>query len=139
MQKIMITKTILTVSLFSGSLSSTEITDMVNKIKEERPGISLTALEATKNPFLLRIPKATPIDKSVEIESVIAPKEVLYTLKAIFNRKAFINGKWYKKGDTLGVYRVGNISSNSVALHSEAGDKVLNLNTKKKLIKLNRG
>jgi hypothetical protein len=114
----------------------TGITDMVNKIKKEREGISLSALEATENPFLTQKPKEKPIDELAKLGDFILPDEINYTLKAVFNRKAFIDDKWYKRGETIGGYTVGNISSKSVVLESPSGNRVLNLEKKKKLIKL---
>lgn len=126
--------------LFSGSLSPTEISNMVAKIKEERVGISLEELESTANPFRLHVPKKKVVE--VEKEEVVTeqPSEELYTLKSILNKAAFINTKWYKKGDTIGNYTVGYVSSRSVVLKSASGNKTLNLKKKKKMfIKLNRG
>lgn len=113
-----------------------EITNMVNKIKKERAGISLGTLESTENPFLTQKPKEKPIDGLEELDELILPNEVNYSLKAVLNRKAFIDDKWYKKGETIGGYTITNISSKSVTLEGASGHRVLNLDTKKKLIKL---
>ena len=140
MKKIFILIAFVTTSLFSGSLSSTEITNMISQIKEERVGIPLTKLEGTLNPFLLKAKEKTAkktVKKDVISKAVV---EVEYKLSAILNHSAFINKKWYKTGDKLGNYKVGYISRTSVRLKSDTGNKVLNLEKKKKkFIKLNQG
>ena len=127
--------------LFSGTLSRVEITNMISKIKEERVGISLSKLDGTLNPFLMNKKKEVEEKKEEGIvTSIDTPMEVTYTVKAILNHAAFINQKWYKRGDTLGLYKVGYISSKSVTLESSNGNKTLVLKKKKKqFIKLNRG
>jgi len=130
-----------TTSLFSVSLSlsSAEIVKMVSEIKKERRGVSLVTLESTGNPFIIKVPKKK---ESVAVKKVgkISRAEVVYTLKAILNKAAFIDGKWYKKGDRLGSYKVGHVSSDSVVLKSSNGNKKLSLKKRKKsFIKSNRG
>jgi len=137
--KIYILVALSTTSLFSSSLSSAEIVKMVAEIKKERKGISLSMLESTGNPFIIKVPKKK---ESSEIKEVaqIARAEVVYTLKAILNKAAFIDRKWYKQGDKLGSYKVGHVSSDSIVLKSSNGNKKLSLKKKEKsFIKLNRG
>lgn len=136
MKRLLIANTLLSISLFASSLSMAEITNMVNKIKKEREGISLGTLESTENPFLTQKPKEKPVEGLDELGDLILPDEINYSLKAVFNRKAFIDDKWYKKGETIGGYTISNISSKSVVLESPSGNRVLNLDNKKKLIKL---
>ena len=139
--KISIYIVLLSSFLFSKSLSSTEIQKMVAKIKKERVGIGLAKLEGTGNPFPIRIvEKKEPIvEKIVEDIVEMIPEEV-HILKAIFNNKVFINKKWYKRGDSVGTYKVGAISSDSVVLESATAKRILSLNkTKKNFIQLNRG
>jgi len=132
--------TLLTVtSLFSVTLSSAEITNMISEIKKERVGISLVKLENTLNPFLLKEKeKVIPKEHKKELLAK-AVAEIEYKLDAILNHAVFINKKWYKVGDTLGNYKVGYISRTSVRLKSDAGNKVLSLEKKKNFIKLNQG
>ena len=138
--KIFIISIVFSVSLFAGSLSSTEIVNMVAEIKKERKGIALSKLESTATPFIIRVPKKKEPKKVKESVYVMAAVEVVYTLKAILNKAAFIDRKWYKQGDTIGEYKVGNVSSSGVVLKSENGNKILSLKKKKKkFIKLNRG
>lgn len=138
--KIIILIALCSTSLFSASLSSTEIINMVSEIKKEREGISLVELEGTANPFMLNTPKKKEVIEGKEV-SVIASVEVTYNLKAILNKAAFIDNKWYRQGDDIGNYKVGYVSSSSVVLKStSADDRTLNLEKKKKkFIKLNRG
>ena len=124
------------VALFSASLSSTEIVNMVAEIKKERKGISLSKLESTANPFIINVPKK----KEVVEPKVAVVAEVVYNLKAILNKAAFIDTKWYKQGDSIGDYKVGYISSSEVILKSKNGNKTLSLEKKRKsFIKLNKG
>lgn len=135
MKKIIITS-LLTSSLFAGTLSHSEITKMVMSIKKERVGISLIKLENTGNPFIINIPKKEVLEE-IEKEKVL---EVEYIVDAIFNNAVFINKKWYRKNDTIGNYKIGKILSSSVVLKSSNGNRVISLKNKKnKMIKLNRG
>ena len=126
------------VALFSASLSSTEIVNMVAEIKKERKGISLSKLESTVNPFIINVPKKKEVTETKVVAVVVA--EVVYTLKAILNKAAFIDTKWYKQGDSIGDYKVGYVSSSEVILKSKNGNKTLSLKKKRKsFIKLNKG
>ncbi len=139
MKKVSIISILLSSLLFAGSLSSEEITNMIAKIKEERVGISLAKLEMTENPFIIH--KKEKVVKSVGKEVVEEVRqEVEYTLHAILNHAAFINGKWYKKGDKLGLYQVVYIGKQSVDLTSELAKKTLHIKKRKnKFMNLNKG
>jgi hypothetical protein len=138
-KKISMVLFLLSSSLWSGSVSSEEITNMISKIKEERVGIGLSKLENTLNPFIIH--KKPEVEKVAEQKVAIkVPKEVVYKLNGIMNNAVFINNKWYKKGDKLGLYRVGHIGHKSVTLMSKSGNKTLSMKKrKKKVIKLNQG
>ena len=141
MKKILVLITLGFTLLISGSLSSTEILNMVSKIKEERVGISLSKLEGTANPFIIKKKKKIE-EKKEENLTVYTPQvvEVVYKLDAILNHAAFINKKWYRTGDTLNNYKVGYVSRYLVTLENENGNKVLKLERrKKKFIKLHQG
>ena len=137
MKKLSIVLVLLSSFLWSGSLSSDEITNMVTKIKEEREGIKIGKLENTINPFRLNKKKIVETtDESGFMEP--RPSAPEYQLHAILNHAAFINKKWYKRGDTLGRYRVGYIGRSSVTLTSKSGNKTLFIKKRKKMfIKLN--
>lgn len=138
--KLAILLTLVSSSLFAGSISAKEITSMVSKIKKERSGISLAKLETTANPFIINIPQAKEVEESPMPILVNAPVQVNYTLKAILNHAAFIDKKWYKQGDSIGNYKVGYVSSHSVTLKSGSENRVLSLKKKNKnFINLNRG
>ena len=139
MKKIVIVSLLTFSALFSKSLSTTEIKNMVSKIKEERVGISLLKLEGTSNPFILKEKKKEPTTEETK-EGIVPIVEVVYKVDAILNSAAFINKKWYKSGDKLGSYTVGHVSKNSVTLKSPNGNKILKLKKKKKnFIKLKQG
>ena len=139
MKKLFIVSMIGSSLLWSGSVSSEAITNMISQIKKERVGISLNELESTANPFI--IVKEEKVAKKVEEKAIEkTPEELVYTLHAILNHAAFINKKWYKKGDKLGVYRLSYIGKSSVNLTSNSGNKKLSMKKKKKkFIKLNQG
>ena len=139
MKKIIIVAFLASSLLSAGSLSSSEITNMILKIKEERVGISLAKLESTANPFIIvkKEKVAQPVGKTTVSQ---VHHEVEYKLHAILNHAAFINRKWYKRGDKLGTYRIVYIGKKSVNLTSESGRKTLSIKKKtNKLIKLNKG
>ena len=125
--------------LWSGSLSSAEIINMIGKIKEEREGINITTLENTPNPFLIVKPKVPEVIDDVIKEVMLAVPQHEYLLSAIFNKAAFIDGKWYKVGSKLNEYRIGYIGKNSVNLLSENAKKTLTMKKKKNFINLKQG
>ena len=140
MKKILLLITLDFTLLISGSLSSTEILNMVSKIKEERVGISLGKLEGTPNPFIVKKKKKVEEKKEKNLTVYIPPVvEVVYKVDAILNHAAFINKKWYRRGDTLDNYKIGYVSRRSVTLKSDSGNRVLKLEKRKKFIKLNQG
>jgi len=124
--------------LWSASLSSAEITEMISKIKEERVGIAIEKLESTVNPFLIvKIKKEENLTKEeeevIKIEKVII--EPTYSLDAILNHAVFINNKWYKKGSKIDQYKITYIGKTTVTLKSSEKERILSLK-KKKYIKL---
>jgi len=140
MKKITLLTLLLSTALFSVSLSPTEITNMISKIKEERVGIPLSKLEGTLNPFLLNVKVKAPKKEHKKEAKVTVAVNIDYVLNAVLNHAAFINKKWYKTGDKLGNYKVGYISRNSVRLKSGSDNKVLKLEKKKKkFIKVKEG
>jgi len=138
MKKLFILFTFSSLLLWSASLSSAEITEMISKIKEERVGIAIEKLESTVNPFLIvKIKKEENLTKEeeevIKIEKVII--EPTYSLDAILNHAVFINKKWYKKGSKLDQYTITYIGKKTVTLKSSEKEKILSLK-KKKYIKL---
>ena len=89
MKKILILITLSFSLLISGSLSSTEILNMVSKIKEEREGISLSKLEGTANPFIIKQKKKIE-EKKEENLTVYAPIDIVYKVDAILNKAVFL-------------------------------------------------
>ena len=144
MKKIIIVTLATSATLLAVSLTPTEISDMVAKIKEERVGISLLTLQGTSNPFIINVKKKKESKKEVKKKGkkriIIPVVETVYHIDAILNSAVFINKKWYKSGDKLGKYTVGSVSKDSVTLKSSSGNKVLKLKKKKSnFIKLNQG
>ena len=122
---------------YAGTLSHEKITQMVSKIKQERVGISLIKLNDTANPFILYVPPKKEVKTEVAKIKVVK-KKIVYELKAIMNHRVFINGKWYKEGDKLGEYKIGNITTSSVLLRGSKGNKTLSLK-KKNIFNINKG
>jgi hypothetical protein len=139
MKKISIITILVSSFLSSASLSHEEITEMITKIKEERVGISLEKLENTANPFIIN--KKKKVVKKIEKEEAVEVRqEVDYKLHAILNHAAFINGKWYKRGDKLGLYHIVYIGKHSVDIRSEFGNKRLHIKKREnKFMNLNKG
>lgn len=114
------------------SLSHAEITNMVEKIKQERTGIELDRLASTPNPFAVHAKNEKVIHEVETHEEVV--QEVVYRLTAIFNRAAFINGKWYKKGAEIDHYTISKVGTQSVTLVNGNDEKTLSLPKKKNII-----
>ncbi len=137
MKKLFILFTFLSSLLWSVSLSSTEITEMISKIKKERTGISIEKLESTVNPFIIIDVKKE--EENLTKEEIAVVKEVIveptYSLDAILNHAVFINKKWYKKGSKIDQYKITYIGKRTVILKSSEKEKILSLK-KKKYIKL---
>ena len=137
MKRIFILFAFLSLFLWSGSLSPTEITEMISKIKKERVGISIEKLESTVNPFIIvKIKKEENLTKEKPV--MLVPEvlvEPTYSLDAILNHAAFINKKWYKKGSKIDQYTITHIGKRVVTLKSSEKEKTLSLK-KKKYIKL---
>jgi len=141
MKKLFMVGTLLSTFL-SASIDSSDITNMISKIKEERVGISMTTLAGTVNPFIINEKKEPKVEEKI-VKPVVLKRvvvETVYTLDAILNHAAFINKKWYKKGNKLGSYTIGSIGTKSVVLKSKSGNKTLFIKKKKKnFIQLNQG
>ena len=137
--KIIITAVLFSSFSYAKILSHSDITKMVNNIKKERSGITLTKLDSTSNPFILFVHQEA-VKEEIKVVGKIVKKAVVYKLKAIMNHAAFIDENWYKQGDKMGEYSIGYISSFSVILKSSKGNKTLSLKKKtKNLIKINKG
>lgn len=98
------------------------IDDKIFKIDSPREGITIKALNNTKNPFYV---------ESIEVDGVdVQPVEKI-SLKGIMNSKAYINNKWFGLNDEIEGYKVISITPNSVLLKREDRTKELFLKSKK--------
>ena len=98
------------------------IDDKISKIDSSREGITIKALDNTKNPFYV---------ESIEFDgSVVQPVEKI-SLKGIMNSKAYINNKWFGLNDEIEGYKVISITPNRVLLKREDRTKELFLKSKK--------
>jgi len=121
MKNITIYIILLSLSLYSSSLSHQEITKMVNKIKGERAGISLELLENTPNPFAIveKVVAKQEVKQEIKIQKPIAVVSTeSYEMTAVLNHAGFINKKWYRVGDKIGTYKVIHIGKSSATLKS---------------------
>ncbi len=98
------------------------IDDKISKIDSPREGITIKALNNTKNPFY-----AEGIEAD---ESAVQPVEKI-SLKGIMNSKAYINNAWVGLNDEVEGYKVVSITSKSVLLKREDRTKELFLKNKK--------
>lgn len=87
-------------------------------------GADVSMINELKNPFIVIM--ETSRDGDVNQTAV----EPLYTLEATLNQKAKINGIWYKNNDSIGLFKVTNISRNRVILQNEIEKKELVIRTK---------
>jgi len=98
------------------------IDDKISKIDSPREGITIKALNNTKNPFYV---------ESIEVDgSTVQPVEKI-SLKGIMNSKAYINNKWFGINDEIEGYKVISITPNRVLLKREDRTKELFLKSKK--------
>ncbi|MBN1840306.1 MAG: hypothetical protein JW802_09735 [Campylobacterales bacterium] len=101
-----------------------EYDKLFEKIAERRLGADVIMINELKNPFIVIM--ETSQDGDVNQTNV----EPLYTLEATLNQKAKINGVWYKKNDSIGFFKVTNISHDRVILQNEIEKKELVIRTK---------
>jgi len=113
MKKLLLLLFLLT-SFNYADLSVNQIRDMVTKIHEKREGISLTTLEATKEPFV-RLQEENNMTVFVIPEK---EEETKLTLHAILNGKAYINNEWKSVGDTTGGFTLKYIGKKGVVLRN---------------------
>jgi len=121
--------------LHAASLSHEEISMMVEKIKKERSGISISTLDTTPNPFAIVKKVVAPTIEEV-VEEVVEVKEAepTYELLAVLNHAAFIAGKWYKVGDKLEPYTIASIGKDRIVLKHGKETKILTIPERKNKI-----
>ncbi|MEO1953328.1 MAG: hypothetical protein ABGW74_01330 [Campylobacterales bacterium] len=128
--------------LISGSLlvnanySVKQIENMVLKIHNKRPGLDVSVLENTYEPFVMKeIIKKNDTEKEIVLKSV--KKDEKIELHAILADKAYINDKWLKVNDTINGYQLKYIGKRGVVLQNGNEIKKLLFHDKKNnLIKL---
>jgi hypothetical protein len=122
----------------SGSLFANANTDWVDKqvqaIKPPRTGISHTAINRVKNPFIFvytqtdgtksaasKSAKAVDPKKAAEL----AARRGALKLAAVMNNSALINGTWYQINDKVRGYTLAKIEPDAVLLKSGRTKKML--------------
>ena len=89
--------------------------DIFIQIGKRREGISHTAVNHIKDPFVYKR-EIKNIVKTKNGKKVIAPKKIVLKLLAIINNKVKINGKWYSLHQKVGSYRLVRIEKGAVLL-----------------------
>ena len=121
--------------LVSANYSVKQIENMVLKIHNKRPGLDVSILENTFEPFVTKVEE----EESVVEEVVVAPvvKNDKIELHAILGDKAYINNRWLKVHETINGYELKYIGKRGVVLQNGNDVKKLLFHDKKNnLIKL---
>lgn len=138
-------KTLLLLIFISGSLLADANTDWVDgqvaAIKPPRSGISSSAVNRVKSPFIITYTATKPGKKSStpgRAGSKPAARPAIKPMKvhAIMNDSALINGKWYKPDEKVRGYRVAKIDRESVLLTRGKKEKKLFLSSANSKIKI---
>ena len=122
----------------------------VKAIKPARTGVSVSEINALSSPFLLvkkEVEKKQTPSKRSKLPSVkytntlkvnktsIVEDTPNFSLAAIMNKSALINGKWYKLGESVGMYTLSHIEKRKVTLSNKTRNVFLSTETKNKKIK----
>ena len=141
-------KTLLLLIFISGSLLADVNTDWVDgqisAIKPPRSGISSSAVNRVKNPFIItysttqtgKTGKKASTSKSSGGKTTAKRTTQPMKVHAIMNDSALINGKWYKPDEKVRGYRVAKIDRESVLLTRGKKEKKLFLSSANSKIKI---
>jgi hypothetical protein len=122
--------------LASANLSVKQIENMVLKIHQKRPGTDVAMLDATYEPFAVKVIQDDNQTRTIAT-TVQQPKDTTLQLHAIMGNRAFINNKWLEVNATMDGYQLKYIGKNGVVLQNGNTIKKLIFNDKKNsLIKL---
>lgn len=139
-------KTLLLIPVFLiGTLFGNANTDWVDKqvqaIKPPRKGVSHTAINRIKNPFII-VYKKTESDQASKTkeQSTQTSKKSSTTgplkLSAVMNNSALINGTWYQVNDKVRGYKLAKIETDTVLLQAGRTKKMLFITTQNPKIKI---
>ena len=94
--KTLLSLLILTSGILFANANTDWVDGQIKAIKPPRSGISHTAINAIKNPFIYVYPesKASDSNAAAKTATTTAPKPL--RLSAVMNNVALINGTWYR-------------------------------------------
>jgi len=122
--------------LAHANLTVKQIENMVVKIHQKRPGLDLSKLDKTFEPFALKN-VVYDTNQTTGVKTVKKKAEARIELHAIMSDKAFLNDRWLKVNDTINGYTLKHIGKRGVVLQS--GDNIKKLmfhKNKNSLIKI---
>jgi len=96
-------------------LSAKNIEKMVQDIKAKRSSKLGKDFNAS-SPFIML---KQELNSTIETIAPAQKTKTAFSLTAIINSSAFIDGKWYKKGDTVGDFKLDSVTADHVALKRE--------------------
>jgi len=121
-------------------LQADEIDEIISKINSKRvSGITKKDIKELSSP-IAKVEIIKSEDNETESNKTIIKSEVeVYKLSAILNNSAFINGKWVKKGQKIGPYKLVEIMDDSVVLKSSNKTKLIFFKKNNGKIKITTG
>jgi len=102
----------------NASLSVKQIENMVVKIHQKRPGLDISKLDKTFEPFVVKEVEVVDTNKTTGKKVFRKKAEVKIELHAIMGDRAFLNNKWLKVDDTINGYTLKHIGKRGVVLQS---------------------
>jgi hypothetical protein len=133
--------------LFSSELQWVD--EKIAAIKPARVGLSDDLITSLSNPFNSQEEKEKLKNATIAPEKsdkvakpyVAKPKKrkkayrSSLKLTALLNSSALINGKWYKRGERVGKYRLSHVGDSYVVLSDKRDKQTLSIKNKKKKLK----
>ena len=124
--------------LLLSTLNADSIDDMISKINSKREAkIPKNKLVSIQSPM----PKLIVVDTNGtdKNKTILKPKDETFDLTAIVNNSAYINGKWVKKGENIGSYKLMDIMDDSVYLKDGKKTKLIFFKQNSAKIKIRLG
>ena len=128
MKTLFFTLIMLTTCLFADSANTEWVDKQVQAIKPPRSGVSHTAINRIKSPFLYVYKKSTSagtVSKDGTTPQSASSQAKPLQLAAVMNNSALINGTWYQISDKVRGYSIEKIETDSVLLMSGKTKKML--------------
>jgi hypothetical protein len=140
MKSLIVTFLFIAVSLLADA--NTDWVDaQVKAIKPSRVGVSSSAVNGTRNPFLFQYSSTSNATQKGTSNATSSNKSMPTVqrplqLFAVMNNSALISGNWYKSSETVHGYTVTDIQPDSVLLKKGSSHKKLFINSENKNIKI---